>query len=80
MKNGILNELISTMRERIPQDMNLANTLADILCMGVVYLGRYHQIPLFRVYYCECVCFLRIYGGRRFYCCGKGFHGFRSVQ
>ena len=34
MKNGILNELISTMRERIPQDMNLANTLADILCMG----------------------------------------------
>ena len=32
MKNGILNELISTMRERIPQDMNLANTLADILC------------------------------------------------
>lgn len=27
MKNGILNELISTMRERIPQDMNLANTL-----------------------------------------------------
>ena len=34
MKNGILNELISTMKERIPQDMNLANTLADILCMG----------------------------------------------
>lgn len=34
MKNCILNELISTMRERIPQDMNLANTLADILCMG----------------------------------------------
>ena len=34
MKNGILNELISTMRERIPQDINLANTLADILCMG----------------------------------------------
>lgn len=22
------------MKERIPQDMNLANTLADILCMG----------------------------------------------
>lgn len=34
MKNGILNELISTMKERIPQDMNLANTLADILLHG----------------------------------------------
>lgn len=31
MKNGILNELISTMRERIPQDMNLANTLAHFM-------------------------------------------------
>ena len=47
---------------------------------GVVYLGRYHQIPLFCVYYCKCVCFLRIYGRWWIDCCGKGFYGCRSIQ
>ena len=34
MKNGILNELITVMKERVPHGQNLASILADILCMG----------------------------------------------
>ena len=34
MKNGIVNELITAMKERIPKGQNLANSLADILYMG----------------------------------------------
>ena len=34
MKNGILNELIAVMKERVPQGQNLASVLADILFMG----------------------------------------------
>ena len=34
MKNGIVNELIIAMKERIPKGQNLANSLADILYMG----------------------------------------------
>ena len=34
MKNGILNELITVMKERVPKGQNLASNLADILCMG----------------------------------------------
>ena len=52
----------------------------SIYVCGVVYLGRYHQIPLFCVYYCKCVCFLRIYGRWWIDCCGKGFYGCRSIQ
>ena len=46
----------------------------------MVYLGRYHQIPLFCVYNCKCVRFLRIHGRGRFDCCRKGFYGCRSIQ
>ena len=34
MKNYIVKELISKMRERIPREQNLANYLTDTLCMG----------------------------------------------
>ena len=47
---------------------------------GMVYLGGYHQIPLFCVYNCKCVRFLRIHGRGRFDCCRKGFYGCRSIQ
>lgn len=33
-KNGIVNELIAKMKERIPDGQNLANYLTDTLCMG----------------------------------------------
>ena len=45
-----------------------------------VMLGGYHQIPLFCVYNCKCVRFLRIHGRGRFDCCRKGFYGCRSIQ
>lgn len=34
MKNAVVNELISTMREVTPKEGNLANVLMDILCMS----------------------------------------------
>lgn len=34
MKNAMVTDLISTMKERIPKGHNLANTLMEILCMG----------------------------------------------
>ena len=34
MKNGIVNELITAMKERIPKGQNLGISLADILYMG----------------------------------------------
>ena len=34
MKNAVVNELISTMREITPKEGNLANILMDILCMS----------------------------------------------
>jgi len=34
MKNGIVNELITAMKERIPKGQNLANSLADILSIA----------------------------------------------
>ena len=34
MKNAVVNELISTMREVTPKEGNLANVLVDILCMS----------------------------------------------
>ena len=34
MKNAVVNELISTMREITPKEGNLANVLMDILCMS----------------------------------------------
>lgn len=34
MKNEIVDELIATMKERIPKGQNLANYLTDTLCMG----------------------------------------------
>ena len=37
MKNGILNELITVMKERVPKGQNLASNLADILCICLLY-------------------------------------------
>jgi len=34
MKNAVVNELISTMREVTPKEGNLANVLMDLLCMS----------------------------------------------
>ena len=34
MKNAVVNELISTMREVTPKEGNLANVLMVILCMS----------------------------------------------
>ena len=38
MKKGVVNELISTMREVTPKEGNLANILMDILCMSMQLL------------------------------------------
>ena len=34
MKNAVVNELISTMREITPKEGNLANILMEVLCMS----------------------------------------------
>ena len=49
MKNGILNELITVMKERVPKGQNLASNLADILCMAKkLYTADFGVRCLFR--------------------------------
>lgn len=50
MKNGILNELIAVMKERVPQGQNLASVLADILFMGKEAVYRRLRGEMFLFY------------------------------
>ena len=40
MKDSIVNELITAMKDRLPPGQNLANFLTDTLCIGRGFVGR----------------------------------------
>ena len=49
MKDSIVNELITAMKDRLPPGQNLANFLTDTLCIGreaVLRLMRLRKFPV----------------------------------